>query len=262
MQFCSLSSGSSGNCQFIEYKDTKILIDAGHSGKKITALLQEIGQDIRDIDAIFVSHEHVDHAKGVGVLAKKYGLKVFATMETIMSMEPITKPIAHHQVYAFENGKGFDFKDLHILPMRSFHDCTNGSMFVIDGDVKVSVATDTGHLSTEHLQHMAGSKLYYLEANHDLDMLMQGSYPWSLKTRIASTHGHLSNDSAAKVLEQLLTRQGEIVMLSHLSKDNNTDTLAIDTVRNHLLRASLHDGVDYTVEVSPRDSVKFHHLGR
>lgn len=260
MLFCSLSSGSNGNCQYIEYKNTKILVDAGHSGKKITELLNKIDKKIEDIDAIFVTHEHIDHAKGVGVLSRKHNIKVFSTIETLHSMQPVTKEINSENAYTFINSQPFQFKDLFINPIQSFHDCTNGSCFIITGDKKISIVTDTGWVNTEMLNSMADSALYYLESNHDYEMLMNGPYSWSLKNRISSTRGHLSNDNAAEILNKLLTKKQEIVMLSHLSKDNNTHTVASNTVRDYLTNNSIIDGVDYTLEVSPRDDVVIHEI--
>lgn len=255
MLFCSLSSGSDGNCQYIEYKNTKVLIDAGHSGKKITELLKSIDKKIEEVDAIFVTHEHLDHSKGVGVLSRKYNLKVFSTIETLRAMNPITKDIAQENAYSFINGQPFQFKDLFIQPMQSLHDCVNGSCFIINGDKKISIVTDTGWINNELIEKMSNSDIYYLEANHDYDMLMNGSYPWSLKNRISSTRGHLSNDNAAEVLNKLLKKKQEIVMLSHLSKDNNTHTIASNTVREYLTKNSIIEGIDYKLKISPRDEI-------
>lgn len=260
MLFCSLSSGSSGNCQYIEYKNTQILIDAGHSGKKITELLKSIDKKVEDVDAIFVTHEHIDHAKGVGVLSRKHNIKVFSTIETMRSMQPVTKEIAAENAYTFVNGQPFQFKDLYIQPMQSFHDCTNGTCFIVNGNKKISVVTDTGYVNPELLSSMENSDIYYLESNHDYDMLMNGTYPWSLKSRISSTRGHLSNDNAAEILNRLIKKKNEIVMLSHLSQDNNTHTIASNTVRDLLSQNSIIDGVDYKLEVSPRDEVSLHEI--
>ncbi|WP_138160470.1 MBL fold metallo-hydrolase [Peptoniphilus catoniae] len=255
MKFCSLSSGSSGNCQYLEYKNTKILIDAGLSGKKIENLLKDINVDIDSIDAIFLTHEHIDHVKGAGVLSRRHNMKIFTTEETFKAMLPITKEISGENIYFFQNNKAFNFKDLYIDPMDSFHDCVKGTCYSIIGNKKISIVTDTGMVSPEMMERIKGSSLYYLESNHDSDMLIQGSYPWSTKQRIMSTRGHLSNDNAAKILERLLSKSEEIVMLSHLSRDNNDPKLAVRTVRDSLTNKNIREGIDYIMEVSPRDSV-------
>lgn len=259
MKFCSLSSGSNGNCEYIEYKNTKILIDAGLSGKKIEGLLKSIDVDISEIDAIFVTHEHLDHIKGVGVLSRRHDLKVFATSETFHNMLPTIKDIKTENSFLFENSKPFYFKDLYIDPINSFHDCENGTCFSVTGDKKVSVVTDTGWLSTELLEKMENSSLYYIEANHDYDMLINGSYPWSLKQRIISNRGHLSNINAAEALQKLINKKREIVMLSHLSNDNNLPRLATRTVRDFLSNKNILEGTDYILEVSPREEASIVH---
>ncbi|WP_036730478.1 MBL fold metallo-hydrolase [Peptoniphilus mikwangii] len=259
MIFCSLSSGSNGNCEYIEYKNTKILIDAGLSGKKIEELLSSINVSVDEIDAIFVTHEHLDHVKGVGVLSRRHNLKVFANNNTLNAMLPITKEIKAENTYVFENERPFYFKDLYINPIGTFHDCSCGSCFSIIGDKKISLVTDTGYINEDILEQIKDSDLYYLEANHDFEMLMNGSYSWSLKQRIASNKGHLSNKNAAEALDKLLNKKKEIVMLSHLSNDNNLPMLAARTVRDELSQKNILEGTDYILEVSPRENISTIH---
>ena len=253
MLFCSLMSGSSGNCQYIEYRDTKILVDAGASGKKIETLLKKIDRDIQDIDAIFVTHEHLDHVKGVGVLSRKYNIKVFSTEDTFREMLPITKNLSPENVYLFENKKPFYFKDLYISPVKIFHDCIEGSSFSIWGDKKISILTDTGYVSCDMYENIKESSLYCIEANHDYTMLMNGPYSWSLKTRVASNKGHLSNDNAAEVLIKVLNKKNEKIVLSHLSKENNTPEIAHNTIKNTLDMNNLKLDIDFNMEVAKRD---------
>ena len=251
MKFSSLASGSSGNCQYIEYRDTKILIDAGLSGKRIEQNLKEIGVDPKTIDAIFVTHEHIDHCKGVGVLSRRHDLKVFANRETFDSMAPTVKEIDSKNAFIFENERAFQFKDLHINPVSTFHDCANGCGFVINGDKKLSIVTDTGWVNTEAMEKMSNSNFYYLESNHDVNMLINGTYPWATKQRILSTKGHLSNENAAEVLDKLLQKHNEGVLLAHLSADNNLPDLAIKTIKK-ILSQSFKEETDYTIDVAPR----------
>lgn len=254
MKFCSLSSSSSGNCQYLEYNNTKILIDAGKSGKQIEKLLDSIDVDIKDIDAIFLTHEHLDHVKGAGVLSRRHNLKVFTTQESYQAMQKITKDIKSENLYFFENDRSFTFKDLYIEPIKSFHDCVDGSCYNIIGDKKISLVTDTGIVDQNILEKMKDSNLYYIEANHDKDMLINGIYPWSTKQRIMSNFGHLSNDNAAEILKRLLNKKNEIVMLAHLSKDNNDPKLAARTIRDSLDENNIKEGIDYIMEVSPKDA--------
>lgn len=255
MKFCSLASGSSGNCEYLEYNNTKILIDAGLSGKKIEGLLKEIEVNPHELDAIFVTHEHIDHIKGLGVMAKRYNLKIFATDETIHGAEKKIKNIPMENVYIFKNGLPFRFKDLDVLPMQTFHDCILGSSFVFtNGKKKVSILTDTGYVNPEMLGVMEGSDLFFLEANHDEKMLLEGPYPWALKQRILSNRGHLSNEFSKDVLLKLLKREKEQVVLAHLSKDNNTPKLAEDFVVQGLMEKDFVEGRDFYIEVAPRDN--------
>jgi len=253
MRFCSLSSGSDGNCQYIEHKNTKILIDAGHSGKRIKELLSLIDINIEDIDAVFVTHEHMDHCKGVGVISRRHNIKVFANENTFKAMSPFVKKISLENAFQFNNGKAFQFKDLFIEPMPIFHDCLGGTSFIIHGGKeKICIITDTGWISASMMEKAQGSDLFYLEANHDLDMLIGGTYTWAQKQRIMSNEGHLSNENAGKVLSKLLRRKKEKILLAHLSLENNTPERAKKTVKDLLLEKNLQEGRDYFLEAAPR----------
>lgn len=252
MKFCSLASGSSGNCQYIEYKNTKIIIDAGLSGKKIEENLEKIGVKASDIDAIFVTHEHIDHIKSVGVLSRRHNLKVFSNKMTLDGMLPTVKKLDAKNTFIFENGKSFTFKDLEIMPVSTFHDCANGCGFVISGDKKVSLLTDTGWVNQDAMEKMDGSELFYLESNHDVDMLMNGTYTYATKQRILSTKGHLSNENAAEVLSMILKKKKEKILLGHLSSDNNLPEVALQTITNILTSEHKEENIDYTIDVAPR----------
>ena len=254
MKFCSLASGSSGNCEYLEYNNTKILIDAGLSGKKIEGLLKEIEVNPHELDAVFVTHEHIDHIKSVGVLSRRHKLKVFSNMMTLDAMLPTVKKLDPKKTFIFENGKSFTFKDLEIMPISTFHDCASGCGFVISGDKKISLLTDTGWVNADAMEKMDGSELFYLESNHDVDMLMNGTYPYPTKQRILSTKGHLSNENAGEVLSMILKKKKEKILLGHLSADNNLPDLALKTINNLLLQDHKEESVDYTIDVAPRFS--------
>lgn len=251
MKFCSITSGSSGNCQYIETENARILVDAGLSGKAIETNLKEIGVDPHSLDAIFVTHEHSDHIKGVGILARRYHLDVFANGNTWLAMENTVKQIETSKQNRFVNGEAFFYKDLAIYPMSIFHDCVEGTGFVVENQEKrISLLTDTGWVNSKMLEKMSGSDLYYLESNHDLQMLQNGPYPRRLKDRIASNRGHLSNDHAAEILGQLLSRKGEHVVLAHLSGENNMPIIASRTAREYLEKQKFHEGIDFILEVA------------
>ena len=138
------------------------------------------------------------------------------------------------------------------MPVSTFHDCANGCGFVISGDKKVSLLTDTGWVNQDAMEKMDGSELFYLESNHDVDMLMNGTYPYATKQRILSTKGHLSNENAAEVLSMILKKKKEKILLGHLSSDNNVPELALKTINDLLLQDHKEENVDYSIDVAPR----------
>lgn len=256
MKLIPLSSGSSGNSIYIEENNTRILIDAGHSGKKIESLLKDIDVEPESLDAIFVTHEHIDHVKGVGVLNRRYKMDVFSSETTFRAMEKIVKKIEPENIKVFQNTVGFRYKDLYIEPMEIFHDSQEGTSFVIHSkNEKATILTDTGWVSTDMMKKIYGSDIYYIEANHNIDMLVNGTYPWQTKQRILSNRGHLSNENAGEILSHLLQKKGERIILAHLSSDNNRPSIALKEVNTKLYENGKMEGVDYTIEVAKRDSV-------
>lgn len=252
MRFCSLASGSSGNSQYIETDQARILVDGGLSGSAIQKNLEAIGVDPASLDAIFVTHEHIDHVKGVGVLARRFGLEVFANENTWLAMEKTVKKIPQGQIRVFDQDLPLTYKGLEVTPLRTFHDCVQGTAYVFEeGGKKISLLTDTGRVSPKILEAMEGSQVYYIEANHDPDLLRTGPYPRALKARISSQFGHLSNDHAAQVLARLLRREGEEVILGHLSGENNRPRLAARAIREGLAQSQVLEGLDFRLEVAP-----------
>lgn len=241
IKFCSLSSGSSGNCQYVESKNTRILIDAGFSGKRVEELLTSIKVCPTSLDGIIVTHEHGDHIKGVGVLSRRFNLPVYANANTWLGMKEGIGKLKEENIKLFETEKFFNIKDLEIFPIKIYHDAIEPVGFIISyNKKKISIITDTGWVSNRIINKIKGSDLYLLESNHDVFMLREGLYPWHLKRRIMGEKGHLSNDDAGRVLGRVLEENGEIVLLGHLSKDNNIPELALDTVKNSLLSQGLN----------------------
>ena len=251
MKFCAIASGSSGNCQYIETNEKKILIDAGLSGKAIEENLRAVGVDPGDLDGIFVTHEHSDHVKGVGILARRWGLDVFANESTWQAMAKTIKRIDDHKRHVFHMQQPFSYGDIDIVPMALFHDAADATGYVIrSGGKKLSVLTDTGWVNTSMLEKMGGSDLYYIESNHDVEMLQTGPYPRRLKERIASTRGHLSNEHCGELLTGLLEKKGEYVVLAHLSEENNRPLLAARATRDILAEHAIYEGRDFILEVA------------
>lgn len=254
MKFCSLSSGSSGNCQYIETDRMKVLVDGGLSGKRIENLLSSIGVSIKDIDCILVTHEHMDHVKGVGVISRRYDIPIFANEKTWAAMSHLIGDIADKNIRIFQTNKGFELKDLAVYPFSIFHDAAEPVGYCLyHKNIKMSIMTDTGWVNDTMKKAIKSSNFYVIEANHDVKMLKEGRYPWHLKKRILSTRGHLSNLDAGKILTEVLSGNGETVLLAHLSRDNNIPALAYETVSKHMEECGLEVTKDVTLDLTYRD---------
>lgn len=256
IKFCSLSSGSSGNCQYIETKNTKILVDAGFSGKRIEHLLDSIGACPRDLDAIFVTHEHLDHIKGAGVMSRRYDIPIYANGKTWMGMEDKIGKISSKNMQDFTTEKELNFKDITVLPIKIFHDAIEPVGYVIYyKNKKISIVTDTGRVDENMKNRIKDSDLYLMESNHDVDMLWQGAYPLFLKQRVISPKGHLSNVEASQALGDVISARGEIVLLGHLSGENNLPRLAHETVAGAMINKGLDIEKDIILDLTYRDRV-------
>jgi len=254
MKFCSLSSGSSGNCQYIETDRMKVLIDGGLSGKRIENLLSSIDVSLKDIDCILVTHEHIDHVKGIGVISRRYDIPIFANEKTWTAMSKLIGPVENKNIRVIESDKSFQLMDLGIHPFRICHDAADpiGFCFYYK-NFKISIMTDTGWVNDNMKNAIKGSNLYLIESNHDIKMLKEGRYPWHLKNRILGTRGHLSNLDAGKILSEILKGNGETVLLGHLSKENNIPSLAHKTVSEYIEERGLNVDKDITLDLTYRD---------
>ncbi len=256
IKFCSLSSGSSGNCQYIETKTSKIIVDAGFSGKRIEGLLSSIGACASDLDGIFVTHEHLDHIRGVGVLSRRYNIPIYANGKTWLGMEDKIGKVTSENTQVFSTGENLEIKDLTIHPIKIFHDALEPVGYVIYyKNKKISIVTDTGRVDQLMKDKIKDSDLYLMEANHDVDMLWQGSYPLFLKQRVLSSKGHLSNVEASHALGDVISARGEIVLLGHLSGENNLPRLAQETVEASMINKGIDMKKDLIVDLTYRDRV-------
>ncbi|HJV45397.1 MAG TPA: MBL fold metallo-hydrolase [Bacillota bacterium] len=235
MKFSVLASGSTGNSIYVETKQTRVLIDAGLSGKQIESKLQEVGVDPKSLDAILVTHEHTDHIKGVGVLARRYQLPVYTHEKTWRELDTLIGEVPEEQRCLFEDGEVKHFGDLAIESFAISHDAAFPMGFCFyEGEKKLTLATDLGYVSQRIKDTVSGADAYIFESNHDVEMLRMGHYPWNIKRRILSDVGHLSNEDSASALSDMISGKGERIYLSHLSKDNNMTELARLTVKNIL----------------------------
>ncbi|MFD2117438.1 MBL fold metallo-hydrolase [Paenibacillus yanchengensis] len=255
LRFTVLGSGSTGNATVVQGASHTILIDAGLSAKRLDSLLQEQGIAGHQIDALLVTHEHSDHIKGLGAFARKHELPIFANDATWGAMEKHLGKITPQQRNIMETGEQITFGNMQVNSYPISHDAVEpvGYCFVEEG-VKLSLATDLGYISERVRKQIYDSDVLVLESNHDTEMLRVGRYPWSIKQRILSDVGHLSNVAAGEALPQLMTDRTKRVYLAHLSLDHNQMDLAMLTVNNILenhgmfykqeefpLRATYHD---------------------
>ena len=252
LKFCSLYSGSSGNSLFIQSENTKILVDCGHSAKKIEAGLSSIGVDITDVDAILVTHEHTDHIQSIGTISKKHDIPVFANFETWEAMPNQKDKISTENIKMFENDSEFHIGNLQIMPFSTPHDAANPCGFSIcNGTKKISIATDLGHIDENIFSNIKDSKFMLLEANYEPEILKVSRYPYILKQRIAGPHGHLSNIDAGQTISTLFGKEPKEVMLGHLSKENNFPEMAYKTVAEELIHNNI-DTNDIKISVANR----------
>lgn len=241
MKFCSLYSGSTGNSLFVQGDETKILVDTGVSAKKIEEGLSSINIDINEINAIIVTHEHIDHIRSAGTMAKKYNIPIYATLGTWNGIdnEKLVRPI--EQKNYFKIGQEFEIGDLKIMPFATSHDAMDSCGFSITHDNdKISIATDLGEMTRDILKQINKSKFMLLEANYEPEVLRCCSYPYSVKQRIAGTRGHLSNREAGDTISKLVESGLQNVMLGHLSKESNFPELAYKSVINELVQNSIN----------------------
>ena len=259
MNLCSIASGSSGNCIYTGTEKTGILIDAGISAKKIEQGLAEIDRNIKEIKGIFVSHEHSDHIKGIGVLARKHHIPIYGTRGTIEAIRKCTTlgKIDEDLYHVIQAEEDVVVDDLVVKPFRISHDAAEPVAYRMEcGEKSAAVATDLGFYNQNIVDKLQKLDVLLLESNHDTHMLQVGGYPYPLKQRILSDRGHLSNESAGKLLCHLLHDDLKAVFLGHLSKENNYEELAFETVKLEITFGSeKYKPEDFLIEVAKRDSV-------
>lgn len=253
MIFCPLYSGSSGNSVFVSGKKSSILIDAGLPGKRIEEALKCIDKDPKDIDGIFVTHEHIDHVKGVGVLSRRYNIPIYANELTWKGMLKNIGKIKPENINVIDK-KSIAIKDMEIYSYSIPHDAADPVGYTINTEnKKVSVATDLGYFSSEVENAVKNSDVVLLESNHDVEMLKFGPYPYPLKRRILSNRGHLSNEACGKAVIDMIKYNLKKVILGHLSKTNNYPELAYETVVSILRENGVKINKDISVCMARRD---------
>jgi phosphoribosyl 1,2-cyclic phosphodiesterase len=235
LRYSVLASGSTGNALYVENDEYHLLIDAGLSGKQLEKLMDQVGVDPKALDALLITHEHSDHIKGVGVMARRYDLPVYANEATWNAMAPLIGEMDEEKKHVVNTGEAIDFGTLKVESYGISHDAAEPIGFCFyEDDVQLSLTTDLGYVSDRIKQKICSSQAIIMESNHDVELLRMGAYPWSIKRRILSDVGHLSNEAAAEALCDILSGATEKVHLAHLSQDNNVLELARLTVNNIL----------------------------
>ena len=254
IEICSFASGSSGNCYLVKSKTTALLIDSGISAKKILDRIEALEMKKEDIGAILITHGHDDHIKSLHTLAKKIpAFRVYTTKETFESFEKFQD---EERTVIIDGIEEFSIGDIKVKPFLTSHDTEGSVGFSFYKDEKqISIVTDTGCVSEEIFHEIKNADVLVIEANHEVEMLKMGRYPYYLKQRILGKQGHLSNEACARCVTEIIKYhcKPRKILLAHLSKENNTKYHAKLTMKNCLEEAGFSIGNDIYVEVLMRD---------
>lgn len=262
MELCSIASGSSGNCIYVGTDTGHILIDAGISGKRIEQGLNSINLKTAEMQGILVTHEHIDHVAGLGVLARRYGIPLYATAGTIEAVKRMSSvgKIEESLFHTIEPEKNFTIGDMEIEPIAISHDAAEPVAYRVTSQGKsAAVMTDLGFYDEHIVEKLKNVDALLLEANHDVRMLQTGPYPYPLKQRILGNRGHLSNENSGRLLGEILHDNFKAAVLGHLSKENNYPELAYETVRLEVTMGdNPYKAEDFPMHVARRDCVSCH----
>ncbi|SMC86551.1 MBL fold metallo-hydrolase [Papillibacter cinnamivorans] len=252
LSVCTFASSSSGNCLLVSCGNAHILVDAGISARRIAQSLKCLGLSLADLDGILITHEHRDHIAGLETLAKHCPAPVFAgegTAEALLGCAPSVGP----RLRPFIPGSGFEFSGVCVSSFPTPHDTPVSVGYRLEsGGRSAAVATDLGFVPEAVLKAVSGADVLVLEANHDVETLKYGPYPYFLKQRILGNRGHLSNDASAAAACTAAGGGTRRIILAHLSRENNTPKMALDTVTQALFRAGIRAGEDLELSVAPQ----------
>jgi phosphoribosyl 1,2-cyclic phosphodiesterase len=231
-----LGSGSAGNAYYFESDGTSILVDAGFGPRETARRLEQIGRELKSLQAIVVTHEHYDHIRGAESIARKLSIPIYLTRGTL---EASIIDRAETRTVVFENNSTFAIGELNVHACRTVHDAVDPACFVIEArdGTRVGIASDLGYVDDAVLRHLRRCDGLLFESNHDLDMLRTGTYPWSLKRRIMSRVGHLSNDDSMSAVQRMIDSDLKTLCLIHLSQKNNHESIVRDMAGRLLARS-------------------------
>jgi phosphoribosyl 1,2-cyclic phosphodiesterase len=254
IKFFPIVSGSSGNSLFIGTPSTKILIDAGASGARIQNALHSMGENASELDALFITHEHIDHVSGAGVISRRFDVPIYAAPGTWNIMEHMIGKINPRNKKNISARREYEINDLVVKPFEIPHDAAAPVGYsVFAQGFKLTAATDIGHIANGLKEALADSNVLLIEANHDIDMLKTGPYPFQLKKRILGDFGHLSNENCGNLLAEVFSPALKYVYLGHLSAQNNVPELALNAVKKILLEKTKPGGLK--IAAAGRDRV-------
>ena len=236
MKISVLASGSKGNSTYIETKESKILVDIGMTCLYIETKLKKLDVNPKDIDAIILTHTHVDHINGLKVFTKKYDTKVYLTDKMLKDIKEIFD-IENYELIK----EDFSIKDLNIEVFKTSHDASDSNGYIFNElDKSLVYITDTGYLNRKYKEKLSNKNIYIMESNHDIKMLQNGKYPYHLKQRILSDRGHLSNEMSSKYLSEFIGNNTKNIILIHLSHENNDPDIALNTLKNKLKEENIN----------------------
>ncbi|MBP8640593.1 MAG: MBL fold metallo-hydrolase [Oscillospiraceae bacterium] len=254
MQIYTIASGSSGNCTLVKDGDTAVLIDAGISTKRIVAALRELDMFPEQLNGILITHEHGDHVSGLNTFIKHYDIPIFAP-----------RTVANHLSWSIAGvddyltvllpGQDYDIKGLTVLPFHTPHDTPESVGYRLTGSAAFGFCTDFGHVTDEILESLRGVDTAVIEANHDIEMLKNGPYPFPLKRRILSDNGHLSNDSCGLLAKELYKNGTRKLVLGHLSRENNLPSIARKSVLGLLSAEGIDTENELVLEIAPENAI-------
>ena len=258
MRMVSIASGSSGNCIYVGSDDTHLLVDAGISKKRIEAGLEKLEIKGDELDGILVTHEHSDHIQGLGVFSRKYGVPIYATPGTIEGIKSSSSlgKLPDGILHPITVDEKFTLGDITVDPFAISHDANEPSGYRMEcGGKAAAVATDLGIYNDYIVKKLENLDAVLLEANHDVNMLQVGKYPYYLKRRILGDKGHLSNETAGQLLCRLLHDNMKQILLGHLSRENNYEALAYETVCAEVTMGdNPYKAKDFRIDVAHRDT--------
>lgn len=254
ISFYSLSSGSSGNCYYVGNESSGILVDAGISARSVTRYLKEMDISIKTVMGILITHNHSDHIRGLEVLARRYNLPVYTTRKiwnSILTSQKGITPGCIREVTLQQQFKLAGF-DIEVFPVN--HDAPETiGLHICAGDKKITIATDLGHICGISAPYIRRANLLVIESNYDEEMLINGGYPYFLKKRILSDHGHLGNDQTSEFLAGMISDELSHICLAHLSKNNNTPEKALNKLRHTLEKQGISLNGKTSIKVLNRD---------